>query len=99
MINTFVILLEIQNIRKPTRGSNMHKENAILYKSKINSNVEVLVIYPGHPSYQLMKENIFNNKKSVSVPDIKRIIIDGKNLDSRQLHNIEEKEIKNNFRL
>jgi hypothetical protein len=77
----------------------MQKENVILYKSKINSNIEVLVIYPGHPSYQLMKENIFNNKQSVSIPEIKRIMIDGKNLDSHQLRSIEEKEIKNNFRL
>jgi hypothetical protein len=76
----------------------MHKENVILYKSKINSNVEVLVIYPGHPSYQLIKENIFNNKQSVSIPEIKRIMIDGNNLNSHQLRNIEEKEIKNNFR-
>jgi len=76
----------------------MHKENVILYKSKINSSVEVLVIYPGHPSYELMKENIFNNKRSVSIPEIKRIMIDGNNLNSKQLRNIEEKEIKNNFR-
>lgn len=80
------------------KENNMHKENVVLYKSKINSSIEVLVIYPEHPSYQLIKENIFNNKKSVFVPEIKRIIIDGKNLDPHQLRNIEEREIKNNFR-
>ncbi len=67
----------------------------VLYKSSINSNVEVLVIYPDHPSYELMKENIFNSKKSVSIPELNRIIIDGKNLNSKQLLTLERKEIEN----
>lgn len=77
----------------------MHKENVILYKSKINSNVEVLVIYPGHPSYKLMKENIFESKRSVSIPEINRILIDGDNLDYKQLLNLEKEEIKKSLRL
>lgn len=74
----------------------MHKKNVILYKSKFNSNVEVLIIYPGDPSYQLMKENVFESKKSVSIPEINRILIDGTNLDRKQLLKLEEKEIQEN---
>jgi hypothetical protein len=42
-----------------------------------------------------MKENIFNSKKSVSIPELNRIIIDGKNLNSKQLLTLERKEIEN----
>ena len=73
----------------------MPNKSVILYKSSINSNVEVLVVYPDHPSYELMKENIFNSKKSVSIPELNRIIIDGKNLSSKQLLALERKEIEN----
>ena len=73
----------------------MSNKNVALYKSSINSNIEVLVIYPDHPSYELMKENIFNSKKSVSIPELNRIIIDGNNLDSKQLLKLEKKEIEN----
>tara|TARA_Y100001963_G_scaffold155689_1_gene247488 strand:- start:1162 stop:1386 length:225 start_codon:yes stop_codon:yes gene_type:complete len=73
----------------------MPNKSVILYKSSINSNVEVLVVYPDHPSYELMKENIFNSKKSVSIPELNRIIIDGKNLSSKQLLTLERKEIEN----
>ena len=73
----------------------MSNKNVALYKSSINSNIEVLVIYPDHPSYELMKENIFNSKKSVSIPELNRIIIDGKNLSSKQLLTLERKEIEN----
>ena len=73
----------------------MPNKSVVLYKSSINSNVEVLVIYPEHPSYELMKENIFNSKKSVSIPELNRIIIDGKNLNSKQLLTLERKEIEN----
>jgi hypothetical protein len=73
----------------------MPNKSVVLYKSSINSNVEVLVIYPDHPSYELMKENIFNSKKSVSIPELNRIIIDGKNLNSKQLLTLERKEIEN----
>lgn len=73
----------------------MPNKSVILYKSSINSNVEVLVVYPDHPSYELMKENIFNSKKSVSIPELNRIIIDGKNLNSKQLLTLERKEIEN----
>jgi len=73
----------------------MPNKSVVLYKSSINSNVEVLVVYPDHPSYELMKENIFNSKKSVSIPELNRIIIDGKNLNSKQLLTLERKEIEN----
>tara|TARA_Y100001973_G_C5058442_1_gene261416 strand:- start:378 stop:602 length:225 start_codon:yes stop_codon:yes gene_type:complete len=73
----------------------MPNKSVILYKSSINSKVEVLVVYPDHPSYELMKENIFNSKKSVSIPELNRIIIDGKNLSSKQLLTLERKEIEN----
>jgi hypothetical protein len=73
----------------------MPNKSVVLYKSSINSNVEVLVVYPDHPSYELMKENIFNSKKSVSIPELNRIIIDGKNLNSKQLLTLEKKEIEN----
>ena len=73
----------------------MPNKSVILYKSSINSNIEVLVVYPDHPSYELMKENIFNSKKSVSIPELNRIIIDGKNLNSKQLLTLERKEIEN----
>jgi len=73
----------------------MPNKSVVLYKSSINSNVEVLVVYPDHPSYELMKENIFNSKKSVSIPELNRIIIDGKNLSSKQLLTLERKEIEN----
>ena len=73
----------------------MPNKSVILYKSSINSNIEVLVVYPEHPSYELMKENIFNSKKSVSIPELNRIIIDGKNISSKQLLTLERKEIEN----
>lgn len=73
----------------------MPNKSVVLYKSSINSNIEVLVVYPEHPSYELMKENIFNSKKSVSIPELNRIIIDGKNLNSKQLLTLERKEIEN----
>ena len=73
----------------------MPNKSVVLYKSSINSNIEVLVVYPEHPSYELMKENIFNSKKSVSIPELNRIIIDGKNLSSKQLLTLERKEIEN----
>tara|TARA_R110000737_G_C14544969_1_gene479683 strand:+ start:347 stop:586 length:240 start_codon:yes stop_codon:yes gene_type:complete len=72
----------------------MRKENVILYKSSIDSKVEVLVIYPGHPSYKLMKENVFESKKSILIPEINRILIDGDNLDHKQLLKLEKKEIQ-----
>jgi hypothetical protein len=95
----FVILLETLSIPKHTKESNMRKENVVLYKSKIDSNIEVLVIYPGHPSYKLMKENIFESKRSVSIPEINRILIDGDNLDYKQLLNLEKEEIKKSLGL
>ncbi len=73
----------------------MPNKSVTLYKSSINSNIEVLVIYPDHPSYQLMKENIFNSKKSVSIPELNRIIIDGNNLSTKQLFTLEKIEIEN----
>lgn len=95
----FVTLSETPSIPKHIKESNMRKENVVLYKSKIDSNVEVLVIYPGHPSYKLMKENIFESKRSVSIPEINRILIDGDNLDYKQLLNLEKEEIKKNLGL
>lgn len=75
----------------------MREKNVILYKSSVDSKVEVLVIYPGHPSYKLMKENVFESSKSILIPEINRILIDGDNLDNKQLLKLEKEEIKKNL--
>ena len=71
----------------------MDNENVILYKSKHNPEVEIMVIYPEHESYDLIKENIFENNNVASIPEIKRIIIDGSQIkDKMHLKLLEKRE-------
>ena len=71
----------------------MNDENIILYKSKHNPEVEIMVIYPEHESYDLIKENIFENKNVATIPEIKRIIIDGSQIkDKFHLKILEKRE-------
>tara|TARA_R110000851_G_scaffold126768_1_gene258481 strand:+ start:730 stop:1245 length:516 start_codon:yes stop_codon:yes gene_type:complete len=71
----------------------MDNENVILYKSKHNPEVEVMVIYPEHESYDLIKENIFENNNVASIPEIKRIIIDGSQIKNKlHLKSLEKRE-------
>jgi len=71
----------------------MNDENIVLYKSKHNPEVEIMVIYPEHESYDLIKENIFESKNVATIPEIKRVIIDGSKIkDKFHLKILEKRE-------